>query len=236
MPAEVFIANWKKQGHPYKHVPQWVEQMRKKENSFSGKKIIVAPPDFDIVTLKREINSANLSNKIDVALQDIEIPNLEGLNHTGATPLDVLPEFASYAILGHSETRIDKKLSDEDVARRAELSQQLGLIPIVCFSNIKQVKAFERKLRGFQGLTAYEPSGSIDSGKPATPDDAASMAYQIKQILGKDVPVLYGGSVDAENVGSFLQKLAISGVIIGRRSIEANSFFIPLIENGIKSS
>jgi triosephosphate isomerase len=42
--------------------------------------------------------------------------------------------------------------------------------------------------------------------------------------IARNVPVLYGGSVDAKNAASFLDKEGIDGLLVGRTSWDAKTF------------
>lgn len=71
---------------------------------------------------------------------------------------------------------------------------------------------------------AYEPVWSIGAGgTPASPDDVAPMAALIRGTLadrfgnaGNRVPVLYGGSVNPDNAGSFTALDDVDGLLVGR--------------------
>jgi triosephosphate isomerase len=71
---------------------------------------------------------------------------------------------------------------------------------------------------------AYEPVWSIGAGgTPASPADVEPMAVLIRATLtdllgetGRDVPILYGGSVDPTNAGSFTALSNIDGLFVGR--------------------
>ena len=80
-----------------------------------------------------------------------------------------------------------------------------------------------------QLIFAYEPLSAIGSGKPDTPKNANRVAKRIKDLTKKDVPVLYGGSVNPENVKSFVDQENINGVLVGSASFEAEEF-IKIIE------
>jgi triosephosphate isomerase len=75
-------------------------------------------------------------------------------------------------------------------------------------------------------VLAYEPVWAIGTGKNATPDDAAQIHELIRMQLsragiGFHVPILYGGSVNAGNVGSLLTRPQLDGVLVGGASLEA---------------
>ena len=90
-----------------------------------------------------------------------------------------------------------------------------------------------------QDLTvAYEPVWVIGTGLPVTPDDALSASIFIRKVVSnnynkktaKSIRVLYGGSVDAKNVASFIREEGVNGVLVGGASVNASEF-IKIIEN-----
>jgi triosephosphate isomerase len=79
---------------------------------------------------------------------------------------------------------------------------------------------------------AYEPVWSIGAGgTPARPDDVEPVAKAIRNTLGdllgesgSDVPILYGGSVDPGNAGSFSALPDIDGLFVGRAAWTVEGF------------
>ncbi len=77
-------------------------------------------------------------------------------------------------------------------------------------------------------IIAYEPQWAISSNVgscPSAPQDALEMIKFIKQILSvvlhaPYVKVLYGGSVNSENIKNFIQHKEIDGVLIGGASLK----------------
>ena len=75
---------------------------------------------------------------------------------------------------------------------------------------------------------AYEPVWAIGTGRNASGADAAAMAVVVRNALagvglGGDadaIPVLYGGSVTAANIGEFLAEPAIDGALVGGASLK----------------
>jgi triosephosphate isomerase len=78
-------------------------------------------------------------------------------------------------------------------------------------------------------LIAYEPVWAIGTGKNATPEDAATMHAAIRRWLSSrseavDVPILYGGSVNAKNAGSLLAAPGVDGLLVGGASLDAEAW------------
>ena len=72
-------------------------------------------------------------------------------------------------------------------------------------------------------IIAYEPIWAIGSGASATLEEITQIHTHLKQKLGK-IPLLYGGSVNAENVGAILSLESVDGVLIGSASWSLQSF------------
>jgi triosephosphate isomerase len=70
---------------------------------------------------------------------------------------------------------------------------------------------------------AYEPIWAIGSGHNDNPRDAAEVAAFIKATTG-GAKVLYGGSVNSRNAGSYVQLKEIDGALVGGASLKADEF------------
>src|SRR3989441_1839217 len=71
-------------------------------------------------------------------------------------------------------------------------------------------------------VVAYEPVWAIGTGKTATPELAREAHAFVKSLL--DVPVLYGGSVKAENARDLLSQPDVDGALVGGASLDVESF------------
>jgi len=78
---------------------------------------------------------------------------------------------------------------------------------------------------------AYEPVWAIGTGKTATPADASAVHTGIRALLTKrigeravDVPILYGGSVNAGNAKSLLSTPGVDGLLVGGASLDVDGW------------
>ncbi|ANK88665.1 MULTISPECIES: triose-phosphate isomerase [unclassified Rhizobium] len=141
--------------------------------------------------------------------------------------------------LGHSERREHFGETDETVGLKVAAAIRHGLTPLVCIGETLQERnegradavlrrQVEAALRGVDTeageapiLLAYEPVWAIGvNGIPATADYASErhgkIAEVAKSILGRPVPVLYGGSVNPGNCEELIGQPDIDGLFIGR--------------------
>ena len=166
--------------------------------------------------------------------------------HTGDVSAAMLREAGcAYVIVGHSERRGDHGETDEQVAARFAAVCAGGMTPIVCVGETpaqreagEEREVVERQLgaalggdaRGF--VVAYEPVWAIGTGRAATPQQVDEMHGVIRGAMrglcGEEVatrtPVLYGGSVKADNAAELFALDEVDGALVGGASLDAQSF------------
>ena len=150
-----------------------------------------------------------------------------------------------YVIIGHSERRQKMGETDEIVAKKIELAFENNLIPILCvgetaaqhkFGETKDVIKNQlskdlplitsrQSLVAKKLIVAYEPVWAIGTGNPETPEEAKETIKFIKQTLVASryplvAKVLYGGSVNSQNIKNYLQYKEIDGVLVGGASLD----------------
>jgi len=169
---------------------------------------------------------------------------------TGELSPDMVAEFCSYVILGHSERREIFSESDQDVNRKLIAARAAGLIPVLCVGeSLEQNEAGQaaevltRQLRAAlegvqlanpnQLVVAYEPIWAIGTGKAATPEDTNTLLRNVVRptlagLLGEEMAqslrVLYGGSVKAANAAAFFGQDEIDGALVGGASLNTSEF------------
>jgi len=155
----------------------------------------------------------------------------------------------SYVILGHSERRQHFGESSAQLAHKVSAALACGLTPIYCVGETlaerESGKAFEvvkaQITEGLNGIDpkgmyhtviAYEPVWAIGTGKTASPEQAqevhAYIRLQLKHMFGDEiasiVPILYGGSVNAQNAALLFACGDIDGGLVGGASLKAEDF------------
>lgn len=152
---------------------------------------------------------------------------------------------ATHVIVGHSERRALGE-SDTEVNKKIRAALAVGLTPIVCVGELVRDAGHtylqtlkDQIIATFAGLreseialcmVAYEPVWAIgkNASRSATPEEAIEMALYISKILHehcgvtnhKEIPVLYGGSVNAGNAEEFIMNDHIAGLLVGRAGID----------------
>jgi triosephosphate isomerase len=122
-----------------------------------------------------------------------------------------------------------------------------GLIPILCVgetaSDLEEFGAsavpiaqLTATLKGIAPdadiVIAYEPVWAIGSGKAATEEQAEQVCAALRQTLSEIVDsdfasrtrILYGGSVKANNIASFMRQPNIDGALVGGASLDVEEF------------
>jgi triosephosphate isomerase len=136
---------------------------------------------------------------------------------TGEESARMVRDLADWVIIGHSERRKNFGETDEILAKKVEQACLAGLKVIYCVPDDKT------PIPGHVDVVAYEPVWAIGTGESDTPENANSVITHIK--AKSQVPmVIYGGSVTAENVASFVGQSAIDGVLPGGASLDPEKF------------
>ena len=167
---------------------------------------------------------------------------------TGETSPLMLRGLAGWVILGHSERRQNDGEIDDKVRRKVASAVAHGLRPILAIGEKLEERSrgetqavIDRQLRmgiadlslvSGTGLTiAYEPVWAIGTGHAASGDDAQAAAAQIRAVLrerdaqGADtIPILYGGSVTADNAPEFFSQPDVDGALVGGASLDPDGF------------
>jgi triosephosphate isomerase len=204
---------------------------------------VICPPFVCLAAVRDALAGSGVS----VGAQDVH-HEVAGA-YTGEISAPMLAGLATWVILGHSERRRDHADTDERISLKLTRAIEGGLRPILCIGEPLEVReqgadaAEALVVLQLQGavrphdpgaladaglVIAYEPVWAIGTGRNARGSDAAAMADAIRRALRAQgwgdradaVPILYGGSVTAANIGEFLAEPAIDGALVGGASLK----------------
>lgn len=146
-----------------------------------------------------------------------------------------------YVIVGHSERRQCKNEINIDFINKITNAQEAGLKVIYCIGeNLKEYESnktfsvLEREisevlnnvsLRGV--IIAYEPIWAIGTGKVPKTEELRDTISYIKDVIQDKyedkVKVLYGGSVNGDNLEELLTIKELDGFLVGGYSLKASN-------------
>lgn len=201
---------------------QWLEEFKKINDlskTLENKEVIICPS----LTLLSLFNSFVLSNNLPVKVGAQNVSPFDEGAHTGEVNARQIKEFCEYVLIGHSERRNNFKESDEILFDKVRISLEQRLTPIYC------VQDKDTSVPEGAEILAYEPVFAIGSGNPDTPENANNIARLFLE-KNHNYSVLYGGSVNSQNIKSFTEKENLRGVLVGGASLDAEEF-LKIIQN-----
>ncbi|MDD3098381.1 MAG: triose-phosphate isomerase [Candidatus Pacebacteria bacterium] len=169
---------------------------------------------------------------------------------------------SQYVIIGHSERREYLQETEEMINLKLKTCLKSGLKPVLCIGekerkendssssfSVKKI-LFEQLNYAFRGIQitkssdliiAYEPIWAIGSGKPQDLLEVKKMislirfwlARRFSEKLAKSLSIIYGGSINAQNILSFLKIKEGAGVLVGGASTNKNEL-IKILKQLIK--
>lgn len=216
------------------------------EKYFDKVDVTVIPPFTDLRSVQTLVDGDRL--KLTYGAQDVS--QHENGAYTGEISGAFLAKLGcSFAIVGHSERRTYHHEDDATVAAKAAAAFRHGLTPIVCLGEHLEVReagghldhCLEQVRGSLAGLTAeqigkaviaYEPVWAIGTGRVASAADAQEVCAAIRKELADlaspqlaaGVRVLYGGSVNAKNVGEIVAQEDVDGALVGGASLDGEQF------------
>jgi len=206
--------------------------------------VLVAPPFVLLYAAAQALAGS------DILLGAQNMHHEDSGAYTGeVSALMLKPLGVRYVILGHSERRKLFGESDELINQKVKSALKHRLNPIVCVGETEPERRAGRTLEVVLGqleaalmgiepaqlgtiTVAYEPVWAIGTGINATPEQAqemhGSIRYTLENRYGKEAAsatrILYGGSVNPDNIEALLAKPDIDGALVGGASLKADSF------------
>ena len=216
------------------------------DKDFAAVEVAVLPPFTDLRSVQTLVDGDKM--KIKYGAQDISA--YDSGAYTGEISGAFLAKLGChYAVVGHSERRTYHNEDDALVAAKAAAALKHELTPIVCIGEHLEVREAgehvghcQNQLRGsLAGLSAeqightviaYEPVWAIGTGRVASAADAQEVCAAVRKELGSlaspkiadTVRVLYGGSVNAKNIGDIVAQEDVDGALVGGASLDGEQF------------
>lgn len=212
------IANWKSNLSLSESL-EWINKVGPELNKREDLQVVVCPRFSALAEIHQEIQK----NHYPVVLASQDLSPFEKGSFTGEEPAELLKELVTMSIIGHSERREKFNETDELVAEKVKQAKASGIEPIVCVQNTETPIPTDVK------IVAYEPIFAIGTGTPDTPENAEKVASQLI-LSNSNLNILYGGSVTSENCQGFVKEKNISGLLIGKASLNAEEF-LKIIQN-----
>lgn len=186
---------------------------------------------------------------LNISIGSQNIFQKESGAYTGEVSTKMLLDFnMKYVLVGHSERRKYFFETNKVVQQKLENLLNNNMYPILCIGEDKEDQQFNLEYEifsiqlkytlGFLSkknvnlsnlIIAYEPIWAIGSSKSLHVTKIYENIIKIKTILknilkGTELPIIYGGSVDEKNISILSKSLPINGTLIGRASINPDSF------------
>ena len=241
-----FIGNWKMFGIPSSiNILNKINSFRSRDINRNKYRVIITPP----YTLLESFAKKFKNKKIMIGSQNCYQKNQFSSDTAAVSPYMIKRVGAKYTLIGHSDNRAEGDTSSM-LKDKVKFALKNNLKVIFCigenkfkknnnktFSVLKRQlnKVLEKKFNKNNIIVAYEPIWSIGTGKIPNQKDLSKTTIHIKKVLKKifrknSVPILYGGSVDENNVKVFKQIKEIDGFLIGGAS-KSSKKFIDIIRN-----
>jgi len=222
----IFAANFK-MNHTRRSTQEWLEEMQGRiTESKTGDAFYCFPPATALCPS---------TERITVGAQNA-YPAAKGA-YTGEIGLEQLEEFGIRTVLiGHSERRELLEESQEFVAEKFRFFAEQGFEILYCIGEPLEVRErgeeaiFEYLWEEFVGIdtayekliVAYEPIWAIGTGRSAGTEEIASVHAELRRRIAG--PLLYGGSVNPDNIAAITAIENVDGVLVGSASLKPESF------------
>jgi triosephosphate isomerase len=201
--------------------------------------VVLCPPFTAIAAVARALGD---KSRVQLGAQDMHWERSGAF--TGAISGEMLRDLGvMYVIVGHSERREYFGETDETVRLKTAAALQNDLTPIVAVGETLATRdagstrehVIAQTRAALQGLDAdaiarvvmaYEPVWAIGTGRNCDAAEAnevmGAMRASVKGL--QDVPILYGGSVKAENIAEYTAQVNIDGGLVGGASLDPAVF------------
>lgn len=244
------VANWK-MNFTVNESSLFLNKLSENIKVSRGVEVILAPALFTLQSLSLQVNR----RQFKLAAQNFYWRDFGAF--TGEVSIAQLRGMVDYSLVGHSERRVIFGEQEKDIRQKVAAALRSGITPILCIgeSSFERQNGetkdviYDQLISGLSEVTsedlsnvmiAYEPVWAISTNAgavPCTPSDAKAAVKMIRKniehLYGKkkasEVRVLFGGSVNSDNVGGYLKIDEYDGFLVGGASIKLETF-APVVE------
>lgn len=243
MKKPLIVANWKMNPDAPGRAVLLANKIERSLSRIRNVDVVIAPPFPFLLPI------AAIVKRIKLGAQNVFWRDTGA--YTGEVSWHQLKHLkVEYVIVGHSERRLFLGETDEMIHHKVRALLENGMIPILCvgekersgddipemvgtqiraaIGNIK--KGYMKKL-----VIAYEPIWAISTmpnARPDTPESAFRAMMYIRKVVSEmygrpvaeEIRIIYGGSVNAKNIGAFLEQGHMQGALVGGASLDAMEF------------
>jgi triosephosphate isomerase len=239
----VLAANWKMNNGPTA-AKTFMDAFLAGYAPRTDRSVIIFPPAVSLPVVAAAVSRRN---DIVAGVQNIHWAEKGAFTGEISAPM-AKDAGAAVVLVGHSERRHVFGETDAQCAKKCLAASRAGLAFMLCVGEtIQQREARDtekvviHQLR--EGLSqvpnlisadfmlAYEPVWAIGTGLTASAGDASAihtvLRSELRDMVGtraNEIPILYGGSVNAANAASLLGAPEIDGLLVGGASVEAASW------------
>jgi triosephosphate isomerase len=211
--------------------------------------LIIASSYLSLPILQQCLKQHHPRSKVSLSAQDVSVHSYGAF--TSQVCADDISSFASYTIIGHSESRMYLDQSDQNISEKIAQALRANLKVVLCvgenyqqrMDGLSYVVVADQVLADLSNVSleelrsisiAYEPIWSISTSEhaiDASLEEINKMNTHIRQILvnsfkepGEHIPLLYGGSVSMDNIEQYIDIDDCSGYLVGGASLRADGF------------
>lgn len=212
---KILVANWKANFDLHQS-SEWLKEIRTILEEATIEVVIC--PDFISIPI-----TASLVKGTSISLGSQDVSQFEKGAFTGEVTTHSLKGLVRYALIGHSERRGYFSETTEVILKKARNATKEGIIPIVCLENASQALSYKKGSGTLEVVFAYEPKSAIGTGQPESPVKASGVLEDLREILGGQARILYGGSVTEKNIRNYLDR-GFNGALVSSASLDKEKF------------